>query len=114
MTCCQLPARSTLLLLTQSRRCSERGGRYSSWETAASGKALSAADVAVGVMADGADVPWSADLLVDDLAGAWRLLHALPAAAAASRRGVELSTAASLLGALPTVPGVRGGVGPAR
>ena len=58
-------------------------------------------------MADGADVPWSADLLVDDLAGAWRLLHALPAAAAASRRGVELSTAASLLGALLMVPGVR-------
>ena len=81
--------------------------------TAASGKALSAADVAVGVMADGADVPWSADLLVDDLAGAWRLLHALPAAAAASRRGVELSTAASLLGALLMVPGVRGrGPGP--
>jgi cation-transporting ATPase I len=75
--------------------------------------ALSAADVAVGVRADHCGLPWYADLLVDDLAGAWRLLHALPAAAKASRRGVELSTAASLLGALLMVPGVRGrGPGP--
>jgi cation-transporting ATPase I len=82
--------------------------------TAAAGHALSAADVGVGVRADDDErLPWCADLFVDDLAGAWRILHALPAAAKASQRGVDLSTAASLLGALLMVPGVRGrGPGP--
>jgi H+-transporting ATPase len=76
-------------------------------------QALSAADVAIGVMADGAAPPWHADILVDDLVAAWRMLHALPAARTASRRGVEISTAASLLGGLLMVPGVRGrGPGP--
>jgi cation-transporting ATPase I len=43
----------------------------------------------------------------------WRILHALPAARTASRRGVEIATGASLLGALVMVPGVRGrGPGP--
>jgi cation-transporting ATPase I len=82
--------------------------------TAAAGQALSAADVGVGVSADDDEkLPWCADLFVDDLAGARRLLHALPAAAKASQRGVDLSMAASLLGALLMVPGVRGrGPGP--
>jgi H+-transporting ATPase len=40
------------------------------------------------------------DLLVDDAATAWRILCALPAARTASRRGVELSTGSSLLGAV--------------
>ena len=76
-------------------------------------QALSAADVAVGVLAPGAEPPWYAHLIVDDLAAAWRLLHALPSARAASRRGVKIATAASLLGALLMVPGVRGrGPGP--
>jgi H+-transporting ATPase len=76
-------------------------------------QALSAADVAIGVMAADAAPPWHADLLVDDLGGAWRLLRSLPGARRASRRGVEISTAASLLGALLMVPGVRGrGPGP--
>jgi H+-transporting ATPase len=91
----------------------QRDGRMVLIVGTAAAQACSAADVAVGVMADGARLPWCADLLVDDLAGAWRLLHALPPAAAASRRGVELSVAASLLGALLMVPGVRGrGPGP--
>jgi H+-transporting ATPase len=43
----------------------------------------------------------------------WRILHALPAARTASRRGVEIATGASTLGALVMVPGVRGrGPGP--
>ena len=76
-------------------------------------QALSCADIGIGVMVDGTPPPWQADLVVDDLAAAWRLLHALPSARAASRRGVEISTAASLLGALLMVPGVRGrGPGP--
>ncbi len=77
-------------------------------------QALSSADVALGVIpGDGGAPPWYADLLLPDLATAWRVLHALPAAEAASRRGVELSTGASLLGALLMLPGVRGrGPGP--
>ena len=75
-------------------------------------EALSEADVAVG-MSDHGRPPWHADLIIDDLDAAWRILHAVPGARAASRRGVELSTAASLLGALLMVPGVRGrGPGP--
>ncbi|HVQ98601.1 MAG TPA: HAD-IC family P-type ATPase, partial [Mycobacterium sp.] len=77
-------------------------------------QALSSADVALGVMpGDDTAPPWYADLLLPDLATAWRVLHALPAAGAASRRGVEISTGASLLGALLMIPGVRGhGPGP--
>jgi cation-transporting P-type ATPase I len=78
-------------------------------------QALSSADVSLGVMpAPGAGAPpWYADLILDDLAGAWRVLHALPAAKAASQRGIELSTAATVLGSLLMLPGVRGrGPGP--
>jgi magnesium-transporting ATPase (P-type) len=76
-------------------------------------QALSSADVALGLMSDtGSTPPWNADLLVFGLAGAWQLLHALPAARAASRRGIALSTSASALGGLLMVPGVRGGRGP--
>ncbi|MBV8930132.1 MAG: cation-translocating P-type ATPase [Mycobacteriaceae bacterium] len=76
-------------------------------------QALSVADVAIGIQLNGGAPPWHADLLVDDLAGAWRVLHAMPGARAASRRGVELAAAGSMLGALLMVPGVRGrGPGP--
>ncbi len=77
-------------------------------------QALSSADVALGVIpGNGTPPPWYGDLLLPDLATAWRVLHALPAAGAASRRGVEISIGASLLGALLMIPGVRGrGPGP--
>lgn len=77
-------------------------------------QALSSADVALGVVPQpGAKPPWHADLLLADLAGAWRVVHALPAAKTASRRGVEIATGASALGALLMLPGVRGrGPGP--
>ncbi|MEN0134044.1 MAG: cation-translocating P-type ATPase [Rhodococcus sp. (in: high G+C Gram-positive bacteria)] len=75
--------------------------------------ALSAADVGIGVLVDDAPPPWCADLMVDDLAGVWRVLRSLPDARTASRRGVEIATAASMLGALVMLPGVRGrGPGP--
>ncbi len=91
----------------------QRDGRTVLVLTNTAAQALSVADVAIGVMADGGEPPWYAHLIVDDLAGAWRLSHALPSARAASRRGVKISTAASLLGALLMVPGVRGrGPGP--
>ena len=91
----------------------QRDGRTVLVLSNSAAQALSAADVAVGVLAPGAEPPWYAHLIVDDLAAAWRLLHALPCARAASRRGVKIATAASLLGALLMVPGVRGrGPGP--
>jgi P-type E1-E2 ATPase len=76
-------------------------------------QALSTADVALGITEPGAAPPWYADLILADLTGAWRVLAALPAARAASRRGVEISAGASALGALLMLPGVRGrGPGP--
>ncbi|MBC2639222.1 cation-translocating P-type ATPase [Rhodococcus wratislaviensis] len=75
--------------------------------------ALAAADVGIGVLAADAPPPWPADLLVDDLVVAWRVLRSLPDARTASRRGVEIATASSILGALLMLPGVRGrGPGP--
>ncbi len=83
--------------------------------SSAGGQALSSADVALGVMPhDSSDPPpWYADILLPDLAAAWRILHALPAAKSATRRGIEISTGASALGALLMLPGVAGrGPGP--
>jgi magnesium-transporting ATPase (P-type) len=52
-------------------------------------------------------------VILSDLAGAWRLLHAIPVAKSASQRGIGLATGATALGALLMVPGVRGrGPGP--
>ncbi len=78
-------------------------------------QALSSADVGLGLMpnSDSEPPPWTADLILNDLDGAWRLLHAIPAAKSASRRGIEIATGATALGALLMVPGVRGrGPGP--
>ena len=78
--------------------------------------ALSSADLGLGVLpgddaaagrGPGAPPPWSADVLLPDLAAAWRVLHALPAAQEATRRGITISIGASSLGALFMVPGVR-------
>jgi cation-transporting P-type ATPase I len=83
--------------------------------SSAAAQALSSADVGLGVTpnSDALPPPWTADLILSDLAGAWRLLHAVPAARSASRRGIEISTGATALGALLMVPGVRGrGPGP--
>ncbi len=83
--------------------------------SSAAAQALSSADVGLPVMpnSDAEPPPWTADLMLSDLAGAWRLLHAVPAAKTASRRGIGVSTGATALGALLMVPGVRGqGPGP--
>ncbi|MGX7731641.1 HAD-IC family P-type ATPase [Rhodococcus sp. 2H158] len=82
-------------------------GRTVAVLTADAPETVAVADVAVGVL-DGGPPPWGADVLVPDLTGAWRLLSALPAARAASRRGVDLSLDASALGALLMLPGVPG------
>ncbi len=70
--------------------------------------ALAAADVGIGVATAPGARPWGAHLICDDLTGAWRVLHALPAARSASRRGVQLSFDATGLGALLMLPGVAG------
>lgn len=88
-----------------------RGGHVAVLSTEAI-RALSAADIGLGVLTDVA-LPWYADLLVVDLAGAWQVIHAIPAARTASRRGTEIATGATALGALLMLPGVRGaGPGP--
>ncbi|OBK86857.1 cation-translocating P-type ATPase [Mycolicibacter sinensis] len=78
--------------------------------SAVAAQALSSADLGLGILpdGDGQPQPLDADLIVDDLAGVWRILHALPAAKAASRLGVELSIGASALGSLLLIPTVRG------
>ncbi|HEX2286896.1 MAG TPA: HAD-IC family P-type ATPase, partial [Mycobacterium sp.] len=79
----------------------------------AAAMACAAADIAIGIVDEGCPPPWCADVLLDDLTSLWWILHAVPAAKAASRRGVEIATGASLLGSLLLVPGVRGrGGGP--
>ncbi|MGH3970201.1 MAG: cation-translocating P-type ATPase, partial [Mycobacterium sp.] len=93
----------------------QQAGRTVAVLSSGGAQALSSADLGLGVMgnSDAAPPPWTADLIVSDLAGAWRVLHALPAARSASRRGVEISAGASALGALLMLPGVRGrGPGP--
>ena len=83
--------------------------------SSAAAQALASADVGLGLMpnSDSEPPPWTADLILSDLDGAWRLLHAIPAAKAASQRGIEIATGATALGALLMVPGVRGrGPGP--
>lgn len=65
------------------------------------------ADITVGI-ARGAVPPWGADVFVPDLPAAWRLLHAIPAARAATVSGVRLSMSGSAIGALMLIPGVPG------
>lgn len=70
------------------------------------------ADVAVGVMRDGHAPTWGADVLVPDLAAAWRVLRLLPAAREAARKGASMAAGSSVLGAVMLIPNVPGS-GPA-
>ncbi|ORX06937.1 haloacid dehalogenase [Mycolicibacillus trivialis] len=90
----------------------QRSGRTVAVVSATAAEALCNADVGLGVVAaddDAASPPWQADLIVRDLTAVWQVLHALPAARAATDRGIAISTGATSLGALLMVPGVRGG-----
>ncbi|MFD9668411.1 HAD-IC family P-type ATPase [Rhodococcus sp. NPDC059968] len=71
-------------------------------------QALALADVGIGVTRAATPSPWGAHLWAADLTGVWRILHALPAARTASRRGVQISVQASALGTLLMLPGVPG------
>ena len=93
----------------------QEAGRTVAVLSSGASQALSSADLSLGVMPrpGSGSPPWYADLLLADFGGVWRILHALPAARSASQRGIEISTAASVLGALLMLPGVRGrGPGP--
>jgi cation-transporting ATPase I len=71
-------------------------------------RAAHRSDVTIGVLRKQHPPPWGADVLVSDLTGAWRMLHALPAARAATDSAVRLSASASAIGALMLIPGVPG------
>ncbi len=93
----------------------QKAGRTVAVLSSAAAQAISAADVALGMMPEpGAGAPpWGADLLLPDLSAAWRVLHALPAARAATQRGVGISAGATAMGSLLMIPGIRGlGPGP--
>ncbi len=70
--------------------------------------AAHSADVTIGVLRARRPPPWGADVFVPDLMAAWRVLHALPAARAATSKGVRLSLESSAIGALMLIPGVVG------
>jgi cation-transporting P-type ATPase I len=71
-------------------------------------RAAHRSDITIGVLRDRLPPPWDADVFVSDLTGAWRVLHALPAARAATDNAVRLSASASAIGALMLIPGVPG------
>ena len=80
--------------------------------SSAGSRAAVEADVAIGVLRDSAPPVWGADVLVPDLATAWRVLRTIPAARAAAAAGVSLSAGSSVLGSLMLIPSVPGN-GPA-
>lgn len=94
--------------LLQAVQALQADGRTVAVVTTQSAQALSAADLSVGLVAPDSPPPWRADLLAPDLLAVWRIMAAIPAAQKASRRGIDLATSASALGALLMVPGVRG------
>lgn len=99
--------------LTQAVSDLQKSGRTVAVLSSHGAQAISSADLALGVMPRHGPPPWDADLLLPDLAAAWRVLHALPAARIASRRGAGISAGATALGSLFLIPGIRGiGTGP--
>lgn len=93
----------------------QRAGRTVAVLSSLGAQAISAAEVALGVLPQpgAGPPPWCADLLLPDLAAAWRVLHALPAAKAATQRGAGIAAGATAMGSLLMIPGIRGlGPGP--
>jgi magnesium-transporting ATPase (P-type) len=95
--------------LTAALASLQGSGRTVAVMSSAGAQALSSADLGLGIMpiSDAEPPPWTADLVFAGLAGVWQVLHALPAARTATRRGIEIATGASSLGALSMLPGVR-------
>ena len=76
--------------------------------TTTSWRAARTADVTIGLARPDRPPPWGADVIITDLAAAWRVLHALPAARTATKRGIQVSVSSSVIGALMMIPGVAG------
>ncbi|BBY04054.1 cation-translocating P-type ATPase [Mycobacterium seoulense] len=90
----------------------QEAGRTVAVLSSAGAQGVWSAYVALGLLPEpgAGPPPWYADLLLPDLAAAWRVLHALPAARAAAQRGVAISAGATAMGSLLMIPGV-GGIG---
>jgi len=100
-------------LTSTIRNLQEAGGAVAVLATGCP-EAVAAADVSMCLPPRASrSAPPDCDLVVPDLAAAWRIVRALPAARTASRRGIEIASGASLLGALLMIPGTHGrGPGP--
>lgn len=69
--------------------------------------AIALSHTTIGVLGEGS-TPWGADILVDDLNAAWRVVHTIPRAREVRERAISLASGASLLGSLMLIPGVHG------
>ena len=89
----------------------EQSGRTVAVLSSSGAQSISSASLMLGIKPKQGAPPFNADLLLPDLAAAWRLLHALPAAKTAIQRGVGISAGATAMGSLFMIPGVRGNLG---
>ncbi len=89
----------------------QQSGRSVAVLSSSGAQAISSASLMLGVKPKEGAPPWNADLLLPDLAAAWRVLHALPAAKTATQRGVGIAAGATAMGSLFMIPGVRGNLG---
>ncbi len=89
----------------------QQAGRTVAVLSSSGAQSISSASLMLGVKPKQGAPPWNADLLLPDLAAAWRVLHALPAAKTATQRGIGIAAGATALGSLFMIPGVRGNLG---
>ena len=89
----------------------QQAGRTVAILSSSGAQAISCANLMLGIKPKIGAPPWNADLLLPDLAAAWRVLHALPAAKTATQRGIGIASGATAMGSLFMIPGVRGNLG---
>jgi cation-transporting P-type ATPase I len=89
----------------------QQAGRTVAILSSSGAQAISCANLMLGIKPKNGAPPWNADLLLSDLAAAWRVLHALPAAKTATQRGIAIAAGATAMGSLFMIPGVRGNLG---
>jgi cation-transporting P-type ATPase I len=89
----------------------QQAGRTVAILSSSGAQAISCANLMLGIKPKNGAPPWNADLLLPDLAAAWRVLHALPTAKTATQRGIGIAAGATAMGSLFMIPGVRGNLG---
>ena len=89
----------------------QQDGRTVAVLSSSGAQSISSASLMLGIKPKEGAPPWNADLLLPNLAAAWRVLHALPAAKTATQRGVGIAAGATAMGSLFMIPGVRGNLG---